>query len=394
MPTRELPVAPVSLRKPIPADPKDYFSAEEVDKSRSYQRPLQRARLAGTIITALATVALIGLKIGPKLIEAIWPNASWPFQLVVVIVAFVVILSIVGLPIGIWTEFGHEKKWGFSTQTPSRFFADQVKGILLGVVLLSILLVPIWALVRNTDLWWVWGTVVFIVFSVGIAILFPILIVPIFNKLTPLEDESLKARLMTLASKAGVDISEYKVMDASKRTKKDNAFFAGMGKTRSVVIYDNMLQTPSEQVEVVVAHEIGHWRRGHIKRQILLAVFTSLATFGFVKWATSVPAVLRFAGVKDLAEPAALPLFLAAFSLASVVLGIVSAWFSRWFEREADLDALELTHDVDAYTNLWRSMTTRNLPDLTPNWWSRVRASHPPIAERMAFASTWSKSRG
>ncbi|MCA1840768.1 MAG: M48 family metallopeptidase [Actinomycetota bacterium] len=368
MATGASPKTPVALYRAVKADPSDFFTSEEVDKSRSYQKPLSRARIVGGAISIASVVAMLVTKLGPAIIDRFARHSPWPVQLTLVLVAFIVISTLTGLPVAIWTDFVHDKKWGFSTQTAGRFIGDQFKGIILGSVLFAILMVPIWALIRSTELWWVWGMVVFIVFSVGIAILFPVLIVPIFNKLTPLQEGPLRSRLTQLAEHAGVDISEYKVMDASKRTKKDNAFFAGMGKTRSVVIFDNMLETPEDQVEVVVAHEIGHWRRGHIRRQIMIAVFTSLATLGFIKWATGFSALLKIAGVTSVKDPGAFVLFVAAFSVASTVLIVVGAWFSRWFEREADFDALELTHNVEAYQALWRSMTSRNLPDLTPNW--------------------------
>lgn len=377
----------MKLTRPIPARPEDFFSAEEVAKSKKYQRPLQYSRLLSGFLSLVFILAFITFEASPRL-------EPWPLQILVVVFAVIALGTVVGLPIDIWVEFSHERKWEFSTQTPRLFAADQVKGILLGTVLLTLLFIPLWALIRSTGLWWLWGGLVFMVFSVGLAFVTPILLIPIFNKLTPLQDESLKARLGTLAEKGRIAISGYQVMDASKRTRKDNAFFTGMGKTRRVVLFDNMLVYPPEHVEVVVAHEIGHWQRGHIRKQIALGVLTSVVIFGAVAFAMKDgSALLDWAGVKDAEDPASLPLFLLIFSAAAAVMGIAGSWFSRWYEREADLAALELTEAPDAYTALWRNMTGRNLPDLDPSWWHRIRASHPPIAERMAFAEVWRNSR-
>ncbi|MEO7804545.1 MAG: M48 family metallopeptidase [Actinomycetota bacterium] len=377
----------MNLTSPIPARPEDFFSAEEVGKSKSYQRPLQYVRIVSGFLSLLFILAFITFKVAPSF-------DPWYLQLVAVIFVVIVLSTLVGLPLDIWVEFSHERKWGFSTQTPARFAVDQVKGILLGTVLLSVLFIPLWALIRSTPLWWLWGGLVFMIFSVGLAFLAPILLIPIFNKLTPLENEELKTKLMSLAKKGGIAISGFQVMDASKRTKKDNAFFAGMGKTRRVVLFDNMLEYPHEHIEVVVAHEIGHWKRGHIRKQIALGVVTSVVIFGAVALAMkdSSP-LLDWAGVASAGDPASLPLFLLIFSAVGSIMGVITSWFSRWYEREADLAALELTASPDAYVALWRNMTGRNLPDLDPSWWARIKASHPPIAERMAFAEVWRKGR-
>lgn len=380
------------LWKPIKADPKDFFSPEEVEKSKSYQRPLQYARLVNTTVTLIAALVFVGTGLPARLIEASGFE-QWPLQLMVVIAGFMVMLTIVTMPVGLWSEFVHEKKWGFSTQTPKIYFMDQIKGFLLSLVLFSVLFIPTWALIRSTDLWWVYGAAVFLLFTVVLAFLLPVVILPIFNKFTPLSKEDLKVRLQGLAQKAGVKISDYQVMDASKRTKKDNAFFTGLGATRRVVVFDNLLEQPDECVEVVVAHEIGHWRRGHVKKLLALGLLLALALFGAVYLVTGWDPALDFARVDSVEDPAAWPLWVVAFGVASSLTQFISVWFSRWFERQADLDALELTENASAYVDLWKNFTTRNLPDLDPSWWHRIKGDHPPIAERIAFATEWEQSR-
>lgn len=380
------------LWKPIKADPGQFFSDDEVAKSKKYQRPLQYARLANALVTLVSALVFIGAEMPRKAIEA--SNLDpWPLQLMVVIAAFMAMVMIVTLPIGIWSEFVHEKKWGFSTQTPRIFVMDQIKGFILAFVLFGALFIPTWALIRRSELWWIYGAGVFVLFTVILAFLLPVVILPIFNKFTSLDKEELKDRLTALAEKAGVKITDYQVMDASKRTKKDNAFFAGLGATRRVVVFDNLLEQPEECVEVVVAHEIGHWRRGHVKKQLVLGILLALTLFGAVKLITDWGAAMDFAGLRSVQDPAAWPLWVTAFGVTSSITQFVSVWFSRWFERQADLDALELTENPNAYANLWKNFTTRNLPDLDPSWWHRIKEDHPPIAERMAFAAQWEEAR-
>lgn len=380
------------LWKPTKADPKDFFSPEEVEKSKSYQRPLQYARLVNTTITLIAALVFIGAGLPARLIEASGFD-QWPLQLMTVIAGFMVMLTIVTLPIGLWSEFVHEKKWGFSTQTPKIYLMDQIKGFLLSLVLFGVLFIPTWALIRSSDLWWIYGAAVFVLFTVVLAFLLPVVILPIFNKFTSLDKEELKERLKALAEKAGVKISDYQVMDASKRTKKDNAFFAGLGATRRVVVFDNLLQQPDECVEVVVAHEIGHWRRGHVKKQLVLGIVMALVLFGVVKLISDWDRALDFAKISSMRDPAGWPLWVTAFAAAASITQFVSVWFSRWFERQADLDALELTGNPSAYKDLWKNFTTRNLPDIDPSWLHRIKGDHPPIAERIAFASQWEQGR-
>jgi STE24 endopeptidase len=189
-------------------------------------------------------------------------------------------------------------------------------------------------------------------------------------------------------------VSGVQVMDASKRTRKDNAFFAGMGTSRRIVVFDNLLAYPQPSIVSVVAHELGHWRRRHVARSMALATVTSFAIFLALRYVASWDAALRWAGVDGVRDPASLPLVLLVFAVGTAATTVLAAWLSRAHERQADLDALEITQDYDAFIEAERELSTRNLIDLAPNWWSYVRASHPPPAERMRFAQLWRAGAG
>src|SRR5690606_32224693 len=133
---------------------------------------------------------------------------------------------------------------GLSNQTPSGFVVDQIKSVVLGIVVNLVLLVPLYALIRGTDLWWLWGWLLLLVFSVGIGFLYPIVIAPIFNTFTPLEDDDLAARIDDIATRAGVSIEGALVADESRRSTRDNAYVAGLGATRRVVLFDTLLEHP------------------------------------------------------------------------------------------------------------------------------------------------------
>jgi len=382
----------INTYKRLPADPADWFSPDEVAKAREYQRPLARARVLDGIISTAVLAAILLTHAVPRYLDAVGVG-WWPAQVVLTLLFLLVVSTVFDLPMALWRTFVHEQRWGFNTQTPKGFVVDLVKGLVLNLVIMSVLLTAIWALIRATDMWWLWGWGVVFVFSVGLGMLYPILIAPIFNRFTPLEDPELVGRLRALADRAKLAISEVLVMDASKRTRKDNAYFAGLGKTRRVVLFDNLLEQPPEAVEVVVAHEMGHWRRKHISRNLPLGAALTLAMFLFVRWLVTWEPALDLAGVGSVREPAAIPLFLAAFVPFNLLVGLVQAWFSRACERQADLEALELTGDPEAYREMQRGLHTKNLADLAPGTWKYLRLSHPPAAERLELSKIWERER-
>ncbi len=374
----------------IKADPATFFEPDEVKKAKDYQRPLTVARAVSLLINLGVLLLIISTHAAPNLVDGI---AGWALQLLVALGAFVLVFAVIDLPVSIWTEFSHEKKWGFSTQTPGLFAADLVKGIVLGMVVQAPLLLGLWWVIRTTELWWIFGWAMFLGFGVVLALLFPIVIMPIFNKFTPLEDVELADRLRKLAQGVGMNVSGVQVMDASKRTKKDNAFFAGLGKTRRVVVYDNLLAQSHAVIASVVGHELGHWRRRHIASSVALGTVTSFLLFGALRLVSTWDVALRWAGVDGFEDPASLPLVLLVFVSASSLTGLISSWFSRAHERQADLDALEITQDYDAFIETEHGLSTRNLIDLSPSWLRYVRASHPPPAERLRLAEIWRESQ-
>jgi STE24 endopeptidase len=375
----------------IEADPADYFAAEEVKKAKDYQRPLTVARVISLALNAGLILALISAHAAPRLADAAGIDA-WPLRLLFVLTLLTLALTIIALPVSIWTTFVHERKWEFSTETPGGFVADEIKGLVLGIVLQGALFLTLWWLIQTTDLWWLAGWAAFFLFSVVLAFLFPIVIMPIFNKFTPLEDEDLASRLRALAEEVGMRISGVQVMDASKRTRKDNAFFAGLGGSRRVVIFDNLLSQSAGVIASIVAHELGHWRRRHVAKGIALGTVTSLSLFIALRFVGNWDAALDWAGVSSVRDPAALPLVLLVFAAVSSAISLLQAWISRAHERQADIDALEITNDRDAFVSTHRGLSTRNLIDLAPSWWQYVRASHPPPAERLRLAEVWQPS--
>jgi STE24 endopeptidase len=385
-------VGNIQTYRKVPHDAADWFSPDEVAKAKRYQKPLTWVGTIQTLVNLGVLLAVIGTHLFPRLLDELGVTA-WPLRLLLTLVGLLLIFFVVDLPRDLWFTFKHEKQWGFSTQTPGGWAGDQVKGFFVGILVQGVLLFALWALIRATDLWWIFGWAVFFLFSMLFTFLYPVLIMPIFNKFTPLDDEALETKLRGLAEGAGMQVKGTQVMDASKRTKKDNAFFAGLGASRRIVLFDNLLQQPHEAIESVVAHELGHWKLRHLRRGIALGLVTSFLLFLVLRAVSTWEPALDFAGVDSIRDPAALPLVALVFLAGSSVVGFVSSWFSRAMERQADLFALRTTGDPIAFTAMMRGLATRNLSDLAPSWWGYLKLSHPPAAERLQFAKSWEDER-
>lgn len=383
---------PPSHWRRLPADAAEWFDAAEIARGRRYNRPLQRlgrVRLAASVAVVSAFVAG---RVGPRLLEAL-PAQSWPVQVVVVALA----LQATSLVYSPWfaahRALVYDKRWGLSTQTPRGFLRDQLTQLALGAVATAVLVVPLYAVIRTTEWWWLFGWMVVAGLTVGLGFVWPVLVAPLFNRFRPLDDEALAERLRAVAGRAGLDVDEVLVADASRRSRAGNAYVAGLGRTRRVVVFDTILDWPPELIEQVVAHELGHWRHAHLRRRLPVVLAAQLLAFG-VAWALlRQPAVLRAAGVEAAGDPASLPLLAVVLSLGLGATSLLTSWLSRADERQADLFALEVLHRPDRLTAVLRRLARRNRADVDPSWWKRLWASHPPLAERMALARAWEQAR-
>ena len=381
---------PLSRRTPY--DVREWFDTATLAEARAYARPLHRLRMLNTALTSAGLVIFTLAHGGPWAAGLV--GGGWPLRLIVGAVVLSVIGTLVDIPLSAYIQLVYDKRWGLSNQTPRRFVTDQIKQMVIGAVLLSVLLLPVYAAIRATGAWWAYGWLIFMVISLVLAFVFPVVIMPRFNRFTPMPDGELRSTIEAVAAKAGTSIQGVYTMDGSRRSTRSNAFVAGFGATKRVVVLDTMLEHPMATVEQVVAHEIGHYRRHHIllsfpfQAVLVLAAFAILHVVGTWSWA------LDRAGVASLGDPGSLALFLLVFGGALGVLQIATAWLTRFLEREADLEALELLGDPAAFIDVWRRLAPKDKAELEPSWWTRLRHSHPEIAERMAFGRAWARSNG
>jgi STE24 endopeptidase len=372
-----------------PARNEDFFDEAQLADLRAYSRPRKRVDLAAKVLIGVVDLVLIfGLDLGP-VIEGWVSGSPWPVRLVVVAAVFALISQVLLLPADWWATMVHDRRHGLSNQSTGLWVSDQVKGVVLTVALTGLLLIPVFWAVRTFDTWWLVGGLLFLGVALFLNFVYPVLIMPRFNRFTPMEPGPLRTRIEQIAELADTRIEGVYTMDGSKRSRRGNAFVAGFGPTKRVVVYDTMLDFDLEQIATVVAHEIGHYRLNHIPKTFPLAGLQMLVALAFVQYVVGSDVVLGWAGVDELGEPGAAPLFLLGLGLPMTALGVVSAWVSRRNEREADLEALELLGDPTSFVGMWPALVALNKADLEPGWWDRLNASHPGPAERMQFGLDW-----
>ena len=372
----------------VPADPAEWFDAEEILRGRAYSKPVERLSRVRMALVAAVAIAFIAGEAGPRLLDAV-DVTGWVWQVAIVVVAFTGLDLLVGPWFDAWRELVHDRRWELSNQTVRGFLVDQVKGALVATVIALLLMVPLWALVRSTDLWWLWGWLLFSGFTVLLGVLFPVLIAPLFNTFEPLAEGPLRSAVLEVAERTELPVDEVLVADASRRTKAGNAYVAGLGRTRRVVLFDTILDWPQEEICQVVAHELGHWRHAHLRRKLPVVIAVQLVLFvgvwALLRWDW----LLEQAGVTSAADPAAAPVFLTLFPVGFVLTGLITSWLSRADERQADIYALDVLRDPDDFMGLFRRLADTNKADVDPSRWKRLNASHPPIAERLAMAEQW-----
>lgn len=311
--------------------------------------------------------------------------SAWGSATILFLVALA--LSALGLPFEWFADFKLEQRFGFNTTTPRTWWLDRVKGLGLALALGYPLLVLVlkcveWAGTR----WWLWAWGCLLAFQLAMLVLAPVLILPLFNRFTPLPEGPLRERLLALARRTGFMARGIEVMDGSKRSRHSNAFFTGLGRFRKIVLFDTLVQQlTASELAAVLAHEVGHFKRRHILKRILLAAAVSLGGFYALSLAARAAWFYRGFGFAPGNLAAALLLFGLLSGVVSFWLSPVANWWSRRHEYEADTFAAEATADPQALIGALQKLSRENLSNLTPHpWYSGFYYSHPVLLERVA----------
>ena len=297
------------------------------------------------------------------------------------------VLAVPGIPLDWWLQFRLEERFGFNTSTQRTWWLDRLKGLLLGAALGLPLLVLVLKLVEWTGhLWWLWGWGAFFAFQLLMMVLAPVLILPLFNKLTPLPEGSLRERLLNLARQTGFHARAIEVMDGSRRSRHANAFFTGLGRFRKIVLFDTLIgQLAEPELEAVLAHEIGHYRLRHIPRLVAWSAGLLLAGFAVLGWLAVQPWFFEAFGFGTPTVPVALLLFGLLADSATFWLTPLNHILSRRYEYEADAFAARAVGRSDTLVLALRKLHEKNLANLTPHpLYSGFFYSHPTLLEREA----------
>jgi Zn-dependent protease with chaperone function len=365
-----------------------YFSEEEIDRAGRYHRPLYRVFAVSTAFSLAYPAVLAFTPVGRWLAAPVDGLPRWAFALSYAAM-IVAIGAVLRLPLSYWRGFVYEHRWEFSTQTRRAWLMDWVKGLLVNLVLTSAIVLGFIELAAALgNAWPLAAAPAAVALTVFLSFVAPVVLEPIFNKFKPMEDREFAAELFALAEQARTPVKEILVADASRRTKKENAYVSGLGKTRRVVIYDTLLARGSPQaVKIVTAHELGHRRDRHVLWGTLLgAVGTVVGVailWALLRW----DALLSAAHATGPADPHVIPLLLFLITVMEYVSMPLGTAVSRRWEAAADRISIELTHDRAGFAEMEHDLAVANLSDLVPPRPLYLWVfTHPTPPERMEAA--------
>ena len=380
------------LIHPAPVAAQDYFSPSELSRARDYTRPQRLLGLAGLAIEA-GTLTLLVVRPPRRVRRALERGKARPILAAAGAgAAFAVLLVVVQLPVAIPAE-QRSRDYGLSTQTWGSWTVDLVKSTAISMVITALGAMLLMAMIRRFPRsWFAFAAVAVVAFSAVFVFFSPVLIDPIFNKFERLPNGPVRTEVLDLARRAAVDVGQVYRVDASRRTTGANAYVNGLGHTKRVVLYDNLLKDfAPDQVRSVVAHELGHVKHRDVPRGLLwLAIVAPAGTFLVQRLTERLAPEARLGRG---AGPVVLPAAALSIALVSFALNIPGNAMSRQIEASADAYSLKLDGDPAAMIGLERRLATQNVADPDPpDWLQFVFGTHPKTVDRIGYAITWART--
>jgi STE24 endopeptidase len=296
------------------------------------------------------------------------------------------IMTLVEIPTSVYQTFVIEEKFGFNKNTVNQFIKDQLLHLGLGAAIgLPLLALILWVMDNVGPLWWLWAWGIIMGFSLLMSWLYPTVIAPLFNKFTPMQEGSLKDRIQGLLARCGFNSQGIFIMDGSRRSGHGNAYFTGLGNNKRIVFFDNLVNSlDDEELEAVLAHELGHFKCKHVIKMLIATSIMSLISLAILGWLINQPWFYTGLGVEQPSNAAALLLFILVSSTFTFFMQPVSAYFQRKFEFEADDFAANNAKASKMISGLVK-LYEENANTLTPDpLYSAFHYSHPPAAIRIA----------
>jgi len=375
----------------VPVAFRDFIDEASYRKSVDYTEAKTRFGMISDVYDTLILALVLLLGVLPFFYEGLtgcFGFGVWGQGMVLFVIAL--LLGLPSLPFDWWGTFRLEERFGFNKSSLQLWVTDKIKGTLIGFVIgYPLLVLLIFLVTAAGPLWWVWGFAVFFAFQLVMVVAYPMFIMPLFNKLEPMEEGALKSRLFSLAERTGFQAQTILVMDGSKRSGHSNAFFSGFGRFRRIVLFDTLIeQMESEELEAVLAHEIGHYKLGHIPKMMAMAAVSSLAMFAVLGWlanASWFTEAFYFDASADGQIVPVLLLFMLLSGLVTFWLSPLTSRLSRKHEYEADAFARDAMGGAAPLSKALRKLHKENLSNLTPHpLYSGFHYSHPTLIEREA----------
>jgi len=384
-----------SWDKDLPPLVEDLYDAEKYEKAKSYAQANGRLALISGVLGTTAILLMLMLR-GFGAVD-IWVNSLTDNRILQSLLFFGILSfasAIINLPFGIYKTFVIEEQYGFNKTTWQTFTLDIIKSTLLGAVISgSILAALTWVYyAMPTNFWWV-AWLIMTAFSLFFATFYTTLIVPLFNTLEPLSEGSLREKIENYAKEVNFPLTNIFVIDGSKRSSKANAFFSGLGKKKAIVLYDTLMEdNTEEELTAILAHEVGHYKKNHIKQSMILGILQTgvlFFLFGILAKSDSLSLAL---GSSESSFHLALIAFTMLYSPISTIVGVFMNVFSRKNEFEADAYAKE-TYAAEPLQTALKKLSVNHLSNLTPHpAYVFVHYSHPPLVERLSALQMTKKS--
>ncbi|MFO7568820.1 MAG: M48 family metallopeptidase [Smithellaceae bacterium] len=379
------------LGKTIPPVFEGEIDEATLEKMVDYTADQSRLESKENLADDVTELAVLFLLIPAGVLWLTGLNLHLIWQALIFFGVLAVVSKVVSLPFDLYHTFVLEKKYGFSTITWPLWLADLFKSLLISAILMGVMISALMAFMTwLPKSWWFWGWAFFALFQMMLLWLYPVLIAPLFNKFEPLKDAVLKEKISDLLDKSGLQAGGIYQVDEGRRSRHTNAYFTGIGKTKRIVLYDTLLSSHThEEIISVLAHEIGHWKKKHILKQLTLMIFVSLVLFYAVFRVTDWPLLYSAFGIGQ--TPVYAGLFLVSLYLGAAGFFITPAGaaMKRRFEREADRMAFDLTGTAKPMISALKRLAKDNLSNLHPHpWYVTFYYSHPPLIERIEYLQT------
>ena len=370
----------------IPEEMQGYYDAEKYKKSRAYDKAKSKfGAISATFSLALMLAMLFfdGFAILDNYVRTITEN---PILLSLLFFGILYIASdLLSIPFSVYGTFVIEEKFGFNKTTPKTFILDKLKGYALAIIVGGLIIgAMVWFYQIAGAYFWLfaWGLMTF--FMVFATMFYASLILPLFNKLTPLEDGELKQAITEYANKVGFKLDNIFVIDGSKRSNKANAFFSGLGAKKKIVLYDTLINNhTTEELVAVLAHEVGHYKKKHTLLSVVLGIIQAGIMLFVLGLALNMPVISEAVGVNKHSFHIGVLVFSLLYSPISMLLGVAMNGLSRKNEFEADEFAVK-TYDGAALQTALKKLSVHSLSNLYPHWLDVfINYSHPPLLVRL-----------